>query len=284
MIDQLVVYFQTLIDQEKKPIEIKTDYEFTYKNSWIYSDRVRIEQIITNLLSNAYKFTEKGQIKVGYRLEGNFIILFVSDTGVGLNEEEQKIVFDRFRQATGSSNKIYGGTGLGLSISKGLAEKLGGQIWVESETDVGSIFYLKIPYSVGERIKQFIIKRKEAFNWENKIILVAEDEDINYSFIETIINPTNAKLIRAKNGLEAVDFCRQNTAIDLVLMDIKLPELDGFQATREIRKFRKTLPIIAQTAYAMSSDEETCLKAGCDAYIAKPIKIDPFLKTIEQFL
>ena len=285
LIRQLVTYFNTLKEQEKKPINIKMSYDRPDKSSWIYSDKVRIEQVLTNLLSNAYKFTEKGEIKIGYKIfDYKWVQFFVSDTGIGLSEEEQKVIFDRFRQASSSMNRIYGGTGLGLSISKGLAEKLGGEIWVESKVNKGSVFYLKIPYAAGEKTQTFLSKKKDSYNWENKTILVVEDEDINFTFIKTLIKPTKAIIIRAMDGLEAIELCKKNADINLVLMDIKLPKLDGLAATREVKKFRQTLPIIAQTAYAMSSDEDSCLKAGCDAYISKPIKIDAFMKLVEQFL
>ncbi len=285
LIKQLVVYFNTLKVQEKKTISIKASYGKSNRNSWIYSDKVRIEQILTNLLSNAFKFTEKGEIRIGYTITNDgYIQFFVRDTGIGLSPEERKVIFDRFRQASSSFNRIYGGTGLGLSISKGLADKLGGKIWVESQVNKGSTFYLKIPYAIGEKTSTFLVRKKDAFNWDNKTILIAEDEDVNFSFIETLIKPTKAFIIRASDGIEAVDLCRKNSSINLVLMDIKLPRLGGLEATKEIKKFRQTLPIIAHTAYAMSSDEDSCLQAGCDAYVSKPIKIEPFMKLIEQFL
>lgn len=285
LIRQLIIYFNTLKEQERKTIDIKVNYGLSDKNSWIYSDKVRIEQILTNLMSNAYKFTEKGEIEIGYRIDKDGGLVFhVRDTGIGLNEEEKKIIFDRFRQANSTFNRIYGGTGLGLSISKGLVEKMNGSIWVESTVNQGSVFYVRIPYDAGEKVISFFSGKKEVYSWENKVILVAEDEDINYNFIETLLQPTKAALIRAINGNEAIELCKRNPSINLVLMDIKLPGLNGLEATREIKKFRKTLPVIAQTAYAMSSDEESCLNAGCDAYISKPIKIEPFMKLIQQFL
>lgn len=285
LIKQQIIYFNTLKEQEKKTINIKVSYGYSDRLSWIYSDKLRIEQILTNLISNAYKFTENGEIEVGYYIDKNkWLTFYVKDTGIGLNEEEKTIIFDRFRQASSSYNRIYGGTGLGLSISKGLVEKMGGKIWVESNINEGSTFYFKIPYEPGERVITFFSGKKEVYNWENKTILVAEDEDVNFNFIENLLNPTKACILRAKTGTEAVEMCKKNHLINLVLMDIKLPGLNGLDATREIKKFRKTLPIIAQTAYAMSSDEESCLNAGCDAYVAKPIKIEPFMKLVQQFL
>lgn len=281
---QLVLFLDTLKEREKKLLRISVKNCLSDKESWIYSDKVRIEQILTNFLSNAYKFTEKGRIELGYTIEHNqSIVFYVRDTGIGINEHELKIIFDRFRQVSGSFSRIYGGVGLGLSISKGIAEKLGGEIWVESEINKGSTFYLRIPYKKGEEIKQTKRPKSEAYNWESKTILVAEDEDVNYTLIETLLKPTKVNLLRAITGLEAIDMCL-NKDVNLVLMDVKLPELDGLEASRRIKKYRDTLPIIAQTAYAMTSDEDSCLKAGCDAYISKPIISEPLLKLIDQFI
>jgi len=286
LIDQLALYFNTLKKQENKPIEVELYYGLPVEKSYIYADNVRIEQILTNLLSNAYKFTEKGNIDVGYEIKKyKHIVFFVRDTGIGLSEYEQKVIFDRFRQVSTSFNRLYSGTGLGLSISKGLAEKLNGSIWLQSEEDKGSTFYLRIPYTPGIPIrKKKTTEITERHDWKGKTILIAEDEEINFTFLETLIKSTNALVIRAKNGTEAINLCKTNSKIDLVLMDIKLPEIDGFEATKQIKKFRKTLPIIAQTAYAMASDEDSCLKAGCDAYVSKPVKIEILLKLLHQYI
>lgn len=286
LIKQLALYFKTLKKQDNKPIEINLHYGLPMEKSYVHSDNVRIEQILTNLLSNAYKFTEEGSIDIGYEIEDfKNIIFFVKDTGIGLTEFEQNVIFDRFRQVSTSFNRSYSGTGLGLSISKGLIEKLKGSIWLESEINKGSAFYFKIPYISGIKTKKSnktAVKSK--LNWKGKTILIAEDEDSNFTFVDTLIKPTNAVVIRAKDGKEAIKICKNNSKIDLVLMDIKLPEVNGLEATKQIKKFRKTLPIIAQTAYAMSVDEDECIKAGCDAYICKPVKIDPLLKLIHHYI
>jgi CheY-like chemotaxis protein len=230
------------------------------------------------------KFTESGAIKFGYIVNHKRNIeFFVSDTGIGLSENEQQVIFDRFRQVSSSYNKVYGGTGLGLSISKGLAEKLGGRIWVESELEKGSTFYFSIPYKPGIQMDyQEEIDYTLEFNWQGKTILVAEDEDVNYNLIETVLSPTAAKIIRAKTGIEAIERMEEDIYIDLVLMDIKMPDMNGFEATKRIKQMRKNVPIIAQTAYAMSTDEENCIRSGCDDYISKPLRIDTLLKKIDK--
>ncbi|MBA7589636.1 Aerobic respiration control sensor protein ArcB [subsurface metagenome] len=241
---------------------------------------------MANLLSNAIKFTEKGTIEFGYFIDRRRdIVFFVKDSGIGMNDDEQKIIFDRFRQVSTSYNKMYGGTGLGLSISKGLTEKLGGKIWVESKGGKGSNFYFSIPYKPGIHIdKPPEIDYSVEYNWKGKTILIAEDEEANYNLLETILGPTQAKIIRAKTGEDAVRQCYKGSKIDIVLMDIKMPDMNGFEATKEIKAIRKDLPIIAQTAYAMSTDKDQCLQIGCDDYISKPLRIDDLLKKIERFI
>ncbi|HJX70878.1 MAG TPA: ATP-binding protein [Bacteroidales bacterium] len=284
LIADLEITFNSMQQQKKKPIRLVTNLEQTDENSWIFADNLRIEQILTNFLSNAYKFTEKGEIELGYQMkEDKSIVFYVRDTGIGIGKDELKFIFDPFRQVSISYDRSYGGTGLGLTISRGLAKRLGGSIWVESEINKGSTFYLKIPFKKGEESKETIKHISEIYNWENKTILIAEDEEANFEFFKMLLISTKAKIIRAVDGFEAVEKSK-DLHVSLVLMDIKLPGLDGLEATKVIKKNRKTLPVIAQTAYAMSSDEQECLNAGCDAYISKPILIEAFLRLIDQFI
>jgi PAS domain S-box-containing protein len=274
------------IEIMQKPINLILKTGLANKESFLYTDKVRLEQILANLLSNAIKFTERGIIEMGYYIDRRSdIIFYVKDSGIGMTQEEQKVIFDRFRQVSSSYNKTYGGTGLGLTISKGLVEKLGGRIWVESEIEHGSGFYFNMPYKPGiavEKLPQ--IEYLKNYYWPNKTILIAEDEEVNYNLLETIIAPTKAKIIWVRNGLEAVRICKDTSEIDVVLMDIKLPDLNGLDATKRIKKIRKELPVIAQTAYAMSVDEDNCLRAGCDDYISKPLHIEDILNKINRFL
>lgn len=283
LFEDLEISYNSMQAHEKKPVRFITKLKQN-ENVRIYADKLRIVQILANFLSNAYKFTEKGEIEVGYRMKENkYIVFFVRDTGIGIGKDELKIIFEPFRQASVSYDRIYGGTGLGLSISRGLASKLGGSIWADSEINKGSTFYLKIPFIKAKKSEEITEPEVEVSNWEDKTILIAEDEESNYSFLKMLLKPTRVKIIRAIDGLQAVEMSKDPN-INLVLMDIKLPELDGFEVVKIIKKERKTLPVIAQTAYAMSSDEQECLNAGCDAYIAKPIDIKTFLRLISRFM
>ncbi len=287
MLQEMYTVYVTQIKNDKKEIKLKLNTGLKDESSTIYTDKVRLEQILSNLLSNAIKFTEYGTIEYGYILDkkASELEFFVRDTGIGMTASEQKVIFDRFRQVSTSYNKMYGGTGLGLSISKGLTEKLGGNIWLESEIDKGSVFYFSIPYKPGTRVDKLPkIQYDTNFKWVGKTILIAEDEDINYNLLETIIKPTGAVIIRAKTGQEAVDVCLGNKKIHIVLMDIKMPDMNGLEATKKIKNIHKNLPVIAQTAYAMSTDEDNCLRAGCDAYLSKPLKVEEILSVINQYL
>jgi PAS domain S-box-containing protein len=285
MISELYLSFENIRKQDNKSISLGYSLPFPDGNDFIYSDKIRIEQILTNFLSNAYKFTDSGSVEIGYRIEEPTIILYVKDTGIGIAPEKQKVIFDRFRQVETAHNRTYGGTGLGLAISKGLAEKMGGKIYVESELSKGSVFYLKLPYI--KQPSQVLLEKtfdESVFDWSGKTILIAEDEEDNYTFLEVLLKVTGANILWARNGLEAVNLCQKNSNINLVLMDIKMPLMDGLEATQQIKNIRKTLPVIVQTAYAMSADEETCLKYGCDAYVSKPIRIESLFSLIKEHM
>jgi PAS domain S-box-containing protein len=282
----LKVNFENNIKSIKKDIEITLELDLPDEKAHIISDKVRLEQILTNLLSNAVKFTDKGKINCGYTINknSNEIVFFVKDSGIGMTTDEQEVIFDRFRQVSSSYNKVYGGTGLGLSISKGLAQRLGGTIRVESEVGEGSNFFLTLPYKVSSVVKQEKIPYATKYIWKGYTILIAEDEKANYTLLESIIQPTGAEIIWVKNGIDAIDACKNNKSIDLVLMDIKMPDLNGLEATKQIRKFDITIPIIAQTAFAMPHDEESCLSAGCNDYFAKPLQVENILDKINQYI
>ncbi|MBN1950499.1 MAG: PAS domain-containing protein [Bacteroidales bacterium] len=286
VLNELYLSYSNQIEVLNKKIRLQYTPGLSNEDSSLFTDKVRLEQILSNLLSNALKFTETGTIEFGYFVDRRRDIrFFVRDTGIGMSDEEQKVIFDRFRQVSTSYNKLYGGTGLGLSICKGLTERLGGKIWVESEYEKGSSFYFTIPYKPGIQIDyREEIDYDLEYNWKGKTILIAEDEDVNYNLLETVLSPTQARIIRAKTGIEAIERVEDDEQINLVLMDIKMPDMNGFEATRRIKDRKMDLPIIAQTAYAMSTDEENCIRSGCDDYLPKPLRIDTLLKKVDQYL
>lgn len=252
-------------------------------NSIISSDESRLTQILSNLLENALKFTEKGIIEFGYEYNKETIQFFVRDTGTGIDPKYHKIIFDRFKQIENDFTKSGSGTGLGLSIVKSLTELLGGEIWVESEKGKGSTFYFTIP----NKSKKLDIDQSKKTIDDIKIdldqtILIAEDEFINFLYLKALFENYPFKLIHARNGQEAIKNIKNNNSISLILMDIKMPKINGIEATIKIREFNKSIPIIALTAYALAEDKQKVLDAGCNDYLPKPFDEKTLIEMVEK--
>ena len=273
--DLFITYEDKKIQKDKIQIKLLLEKAFDEENSMILSDDIRIKQIFFNLLSNALKFTKTGFIKFGYTATDGKLQFFVQDSGKGIAKEKQSLIFERFRQEEDTYTREFGGTGLGLSISKGLVELLGGDMWLVSDEGIGTTFYFSIPYNTNPEEKVEIHNIVPTIVEDHQIkklkILIAEDDETSNLLLTTIVKKYCKEDLHARTGIEAVAACLHNPDIDLVLMDIKMPEMNGYYATREIRKFNKTVIIIAQTAYALYDDREKALKAGCNDYISKPI-------------
>ncbi len=242
-------------------------------DSTIITDKTKLNKILSNLLENALKFTTVGFIEIGYALKNNKIEIYIKDTGIGIKKEKQQTIFDRFSQEEKSLEKNVGGLGLGLSIAKENAELLGGKITLESEKGSGSTFFVTIPYKT-VYLNTDNSKSLSNVDQEKFTVLIVEDEEVNYLYIDTLLsdeNEINFNTIHAKNGQEAFDICKVNNNIDFVLMDMKMPIMNGFEATKLIKEMRPELPIIAQTAYSTDSDKGRAFSAGCDDFISKPI-------------
>lgn len=263
----------------KEPVEIQLIKGVDNKNFTILTDNQRLRQVLNNLLGNALKFTDKGSVSFGYKIRDNEnLLFFVRDTGLGINQDKIKFIFDRFTKIAANKTKLYGGTGLGLSITKHLVEQMGGKIWVESVEEKGSTFYFLIPHQgLDQQIfeKNIPKQKKEKLSLKNAKILIAEDEQMNYLFLHEALQPTGAKLTWAKNGKEALTMIENKEEFDLILMDMKMPVMDGYEATRKIKKIRPDISVIAQTAYAMPEEQKKGYQAGCDFYLTKPI--DPVI-------
>jgi PAS domain S-box-containing protein len=252
----------------------------------IRTDEIRLRQILWNLLYNAVKFTPAGKIEFGLDFTGfNRIEFYVSDTGIGIDDEDLPVIFERFRKIENGYSRSYVGAGLGLSISQGLASLFGSTIKVKSVKGAGSIFSFTIPYipSLPDAVKsQKLNGAVHKFSWEERTILMVEDDPINMKFLTVLLLHTGANLLYASNGKEALELLEESE-VDLVLIDMQMPVMNGYEATRLIKTRYPGLPVIAQTAYAIKSDETECLAAGCDDYIAKPIDKNKLYSKIEQF-
>jgi CheY-like chemotaxis protein len=276
----------------KPEVEIK-GLQLFVKNSlptneaFINTDNEKVYGILTNLVKNAIKFTYKGSIEFGYEKKGKYLEFFVKDTGEGIPQYQQQIIFERFRQGSDSLTRKYEGSGLGLSIAKSYVEMLDGEIWVESEEGKGSTFYFTIPYNAVSEEKGVIIdaafEKEKEVEIKNLKILIVEDDEISYSLLIRTVRKISTEVLHAITGFEAVEACRNNPDLDLVLMDIRMHKMDGNEATRQIRQFNTDVIIIAQTAYAFSGDREKAIEAGCNDYITKPINMTLLFELIKRY-
>lgn len=255
------------------------------------TDPLRLRQIFTNLLGHSLKYTDNGTITFGYNyhdaLIGKPLQFYVHDTGIGLSGESKQMVFDRFYKVEDDNLRFFRGAGLGITISKNLVSLLGGEIWVESEPDKGTKFYFQFPAEdvvIAIDQKNIVTKELDYSVLTGKTILVAEDEDINFIYIEELLRKYEMNILHARNGQEAVEIFTTNPEIGLVLMDIKMPIMDGYEATRMIKEHNHKVPIIAQTAYALAGEKDKIIEAGCDDYLSKPIKPLSLFKLLIEFL
>jgi signal transduction histidine kinase/CheY-like chemotaxis protein len=261
-----------------------------YHDYIINTDVLRIKQILNNLIDNAFKYTNRGVVEFGVSMKDESMLFFVRDTGIGIPPEKQDKVFDRFLQIDSELNRKYGGTGLGLAISKNLAELLGGKIWVESEPGAGSTFYMQIPANDFRMVEVTLdpatsgrLISENNYNWASKTILVAEDEDLNFKVLDSFLSKTKARILRVTDGESAVKMCSVEK-VDLVLMDIQMPLMDGYEATRKIKSLHHNLPVIAQTSFAMANEKDRCIDVGCDDYITKPLDLERLLSIIDRYM
>jgi signal transduction histidine kinase/ActR/RegA family two-component response regulator len=276
---------------KKAEVQLRVITSLNDSRATTITDPLRLEQVLSNLIDNALKFTEKGVVEFGYKLDKDFLIFYVSDTGVGIDSKHFEKLFERFSKVfpeESEPNYPLEGSGLGLYIAKSIVELLDGKIWFESQPKQGSTFYFTIPY-VPQKVSsvKHISKSMVAtstIDLTGKVILVVEDDYISYQLIENLLEKTGAKLIHVKNGEDAVEVVKLTSSIDLVLMDMQLPFLSGYEATVQIKQIKPQIPIVAQTAHAMDNDKERCLKAGCNNYLPKPIDPDEFILTIGEYL
>jgi len=270
----------------QKKLQLFLDIPTESEKLFVNSDPEILRKIFGHLLDNAVKFTENGDIHFGFTSTISEIRYFVSDTGIGIQKESLAQVFEKFAKEDRGPHRISEGSGLGLSIAKGLTEILGGRISAESEPGKGSNFVLTFNLSAGMGTSTVNTSERNIGNkFINSTILIAEDDDTNFFYLNTILSREfRSKILHAENGREAIDLFKENPDIRLVLMDIKMPEIDGIEATRQIKIIRSEVPVIAITAYAMSGDEERVLAAGCDGYLSKPISKEKLLRKIAEFV
>jgi len=275
-INEQIEYIHTFFkpEAEAKGITLTFINSITRNDATLTIDREKVYAILTNLVKNAIKYTHSGKIELGCARKGGVMEIYVKDTGIGIPKDRQEAIFERFIQADIANRMAYQGAGLGLAITKAYVEMLGGKIWVESEEGKGSTFYFTLPCnSLPEKENadlehEFAVVKADIRELK---ILVVEDDLISEKLFDKTLKLSSKELLKARTGIEAVEACRKNPDIDLVLMDIRLPEMDGYEATKLIRVFNKDVIIIAQTAYGLTGAQEKAIASGCNDYIAKPI-------------
>lgn len=290
LINELFSVFE--IRAKEKNIGFYMKKELSDKNSLILTDKRKLNKILFNMLENALKYTENGFVEFGYNIKNTKLVFYIKDTGVGILPKNYKTIFDLFSQEEKDLSTSIEGLGLGLSIANENTKLLRGKISLKSEKEKGTTFFITIPYKpVKMKIKSEHEEDMQEKNTEIKknnkcTILIAEDEEINLFYLKILINKLfdySPNVLVAKNGEDAVKICRKNY-IDLILMDIKMPIMDGIEATKTIRTFNTDVIIIAQTAYFTSSDKNTALKSGCDDFISKPIDKDDFTRLMKKYI
>lgn len=269
----------------KKEISFTSAKGLSGEAAIILTDGTKVRQVLNNLLDNAIKFTDNGHISFGYSLVNNNLEFFIEDTGIGIDVDFHEDIFERFRKVGRDNNRLYEGVGLGLAICKGNIELLKGKIWIDSAPGVGSKFYFTIPYEPVEASEIKLPKKSyNTGNLKDLTVLVAEDDDINFYYIKEIFKGTGAEILHAVNGREAVDMVQSNNNIGIVLIDIKMPVMNGYEAIKMIREYRPELPIIAQTAFALSNEMLKAFNAGSNDYISKPFKKEQLLSLVVKHL
>lgn len=281
LLDDLYYSFIEIAESKKISLQFQ---EIEDNDVILNTDNYRLKQILSNLLDNAIKFTEEGFVELSYTIYKENITFAVKDTGIGMNQKQVSNLFNQFSKFEKDKQKLYRGAGLGLAISNQLTTLLGGKIRVESEPEKGSTFFVMLPAVKNATEKKSAkVTTSSRRNWKDKTILIAEDDTSNFYYFKMLFSETNMKVIHAQNGKEAIQKTKEN-APDLILMDLKMPEMDGLKAVKAIRKNNSEIPIIAQTAFSMENDEQESLNAGCNAYITKPIQKHQLFRLIDKFL
>lgn len=270
------------VETKEKNIELKTNYTLSEEDSLIRTDQEKVYAILSHLLKNAVKFTDSGSIEIGCFKNKNTITFYVKDSGIGINSNQIGLLFERFRQEDDSLNRNYDGAGLGLYIAKTYVDLLGGQIWAANNVDNGAVFYFESPFIKPNEIDKEVQISIVTNATEKLKILVAEDDSISLKFISKILKIFGENLLIARNGFEAVNICKNNPDIDIVLMDIQMPVMNGYEAIKKIREFNQEVIIITQSAFVFTDEAEKAIEVGGNGYVSKPINKDRLIDHINK--
>jgi len=290
IVNEIIDDARKIIRRNEKSITVNVMNMLEENSDLIFTDRIWLKRVLNHLMDNAVKFTLEGSIKLTYTRENENLVFSVRDTGIGINKENIDHIFEEFRQEIGGHHRPFEGLGVGLTLAKEVIERMGGKIFVQSEKGVGSEFSFSIPYRPAggsTRLKSKITNTEPISyqgNWSNKTCLIVDDNKDVLLYLNRVLEDTRIKTLNARSGMEAIEIVKNTPGIDVVLLDMQMPEMNGIEATKEIRKIRKDIPIIAQTAFIFEDDKDIILEAGCDACLIKPIRKDHLLAVMSTFL
>ena len=289
IVNEIVVEARQLIKRSEKPVILNMKNMLGENSDLIFTDKIWLKRVLSHLMDNAVKFTLDGSVDLSYYKENEELYFNIKDTGIGINEENLGRIFEEFRQEIDGHHRPFEGLGIGLTLAKEVVERMGGKILVQSEKGIGSEFSFSIPYrpagSTGTRLRSMIADQSALpINWVSKKCLLVDDNKDVLLYLNRILFDTGITVMTARSGPEAIEAIRNNKGIDVILLDMQMPEMNGIEATKEIRKIRKDIPIIAQTAFIFEDDKDIILEAGCDACLIKPIRKEHLLTVMRSFL
>jgi PAS domain S-box-containing protein len=289
IVNEIIEDARQVIRRNEKPIILNVKNQFEDNGDLIFSDRVWLKRVLNHLMDNAVKFTLDGSIEFSYMKENENIVFKIKDTGIGIKKENLGRIFEEFRQEVGGHHRPFEGLGIGLTLAKEVVERMGGRIFVQSEKGIGSEFSFSIPYKPAGSTKIRVASMNnnqflKPIDWSSKKCLLVDDNKDVLIYLNRILLDTGITIILARSGIEAIEIIKSIPDIDVVLLDMQMPEMNGIEATKEIRKIRKSLPIIAQTAFVFEDDKDIIIEAGCDACLIKPIRKEHLLTVMSSFV
>jgi CheY-like chemotaxis protein/anti-sigma regulatory factor (Ser/Thr protein kinase) len=287
VVNEVIEETRQSIKRNEKPIILTVKNQFEENSDLIFSDKIWLKRVLNHLMDNAVKFTLEGSIELSFGREDNNILFRIKDTGIGINKDNLVRIFEEFRQEIDGHHRPFEGLGIGLTLAKEVIERMGGKIYVKSEKGFGSEFSFTIPYRQAGSNKFKNQAAEQALrntDWSSRKCLIVDDNKDVLIYLRRILVDTGIKLETARSGPEAINIVKMTPDIDVILLDMQMPEMDGIEVTREIRKFRKDLKIIAQTAFIYENDKDIILEAGCDACLIKPIRKEHLLTVMSGFI
>ena len=289
IVNEIIEEARQIIKRNEKSIILNVKNHFEDSGDLIFTDRIWLKRVLNHLMDNAVKFTLDGSVEFSYLLENQNIVFKIRDTGIGINKENLGHIFEEFRQEFDGHHRPFEGLGIGLTLAREVIERMGGKIFVKSEKGVGSEFSFSIPYRPAgtTKVKGPLFNKEQVLkpiDWSSRKCLLVDDNKDVLIYLNRILADTGVAIVTARSGFEAIEIIKSTPDIDVVLLDMQMPEMNGIEATKEIRKIRKDLPIIAQTAFIFEDDKDIILEAGCDACLIKPIRREHLLTVMSSFV